>query len=138
MPLTAPPPALRPRGETELPEQLDRLAPRVRAREPLQLAEVGERVHDRHLLVQAALLGQVRHARAVRPGDRLAAEGDRAAIGADDVGDHADERGLAGAVGPEQGEDLAGADVEADVVDDRAAVVDLADVADLEHGGRLS
>ena len=38
------------------------------------------------------------------------------AVGVDDAADDADQRGLAGAVGPEQREDLAAPDVEVDVL----------------------
>jgi hypothetical protein len=40
----------------------------------------------------------------------------------DVAGEHAEQRGLAGAVGPDQRDQLAGADVEVDVDEDRVAV----------------
>jgi hypothetical protein len=42
---------------------------------------------------------------------------DLAGGGVDETGDHAEERGLAAAGGPEEEEELAGIDVEGDVVD---------------------
>ena len=47
-------------------------------------------------------------------GDVAAVEDDGAAIGRDDAGDRLQERGLAGAVGAEQGDDLALVDLEVD------------------------
>ena len=47
---------------------------------------------------------------------------------------NADQRGLAGAIRSEQGEDLAGADFEREMIHDRAAVVALRDALNFEHG----
>ena len=47
----------------------------------------------------------------------MAVHGDRAAAGSDDAADGADQGGLAGAVGAEQGEDLAAMDVEVDALE---------------------
>ena len=63
----------------------------------------------------------------------------RAGAGVDDAADDADQRGLAGAVGPEQREDLAAADVEVDVLERlEARGVGLADVADRDDGGGVA
>ena len=69
------------------------------------------------LEVDARLLKHHAEARAVgrrrRAGGR-AVELDRAAVGGQQPRQHAERRGLAGAVGAEQAEDLAGLDLEAD------------------------
>src|SRR5690606_19318366 len=51
--------------------------------------------------------------------DRLARDGDRSGVGADEPGDHGDRRGLAGAVGTEQTVGLTRSNVERDAVDRR-------------------
>jgi len=56
------------------------------------------------------------------------------AAGIDDAADDADQRGLAGAVGAEQGEDLALADVEVDALERRVAgSVSLGELLDGDH-----
>ena len=45
---------------------------------------------------------------------------DRARVGLEEPGDHAEDGGLAGAVGAEEGVELAGADLELEVLDDGA------------------
>src|SRR5439155_5946989 len=84
--------------------------------------------------VEPALLRQVGDPRPGPAGHVVPVEPDGAGVGLEDVGDHPDERGLAGAVGAEQGEDLARRHVERDAVHDRAPVVALQYVADFEHG----
>ena len=70
----------------------------------------GEAAEDRRLLRQIAdpepraLVHRQR-------GDVLAVEFDAAAVGLDQPGDHVEDRGLAGAVGPEQPDRLAAADI---------------------------
>jgi hypothetical protein len=93
------------------------------------------RVEHAGTSVQTALLGQISHPRTVGAAQRSARERHRARVGPDDVGDHPDECGLAGAVGTKQREDLARSDLEAHIVDHGAIVVRLAEVLDLEHAG---
>src|SRR5262249_30941069 len=52
-----------------------------------------------------------------QPGDLVALETDRAAVGREGPREHVEDRALAGAVGPDEAEDLAGLDVERDVGD---------------------
>jgi hypothetical protein len=47
----------------------------------------------------------------------VAVDGDRAGAGIDDAADDVDQRRLAGPVGPEQGEDLAAANVQVDALE---------------------
>ena len=86
---------------------------------PRRRAEVDERAQDRHVLVQAAVFGQVAEVARVGPGGLAVAQavGDGAAVGPEDAEQHADEAGLAGPVRPEQGEHLAGLDGERHAVD---------------------
>ena len=59
-----------------------------------------------------------------------------AGIGADEAGDGVDEGRLAGAVGADQAEDLAGSDVEVDAVEGDDATEADGEVAHLEGGAR--
>ena len=72
--------------------------------------------------------------------DVVAVGGDGAGRGRDDAADDVDQRGLAGAVRPEQREDLAAADLEVDVLEGvEAGGVGLGKTRDGEHGhGPLS
>ena len=56
------------------------------------------------------------------------------AVGGSSVVEHSDERGLAGAVGPEQPEDLTVFDREADAVDGREVAELLDELVDLDRG----
>ena len=87
---------------------------------------------------QAPVLGDVRdaelRARArLHPLQILPLEADHAVHRADEAGDGAERRRLARAVRPEQGDDLAGRDVEVDVADHRGAVVPGGQAFELEH-----
>src|SRR2546421_2502490 len=55
----------------------------------------------------------------LQPGDVLALEDDRSRRRGIDSGDRVEERGFAGSVGPDQGEDLAFADLKGGLVDSR-------------------
>ena len=55
-----------------------------------------------------------------------------ALVAVGEAGDHHQRRGLAGAGGPEQREELAGADAGADAVDDAVRAVALGDLAQLD------
>ncbi len=82
----------------------------------------GEFAKDGRLLSQItdAEAGAAVHGEA---GDVVLEEMDGAFVGADDADDHVEGGGLAGAVGAEEADDLAGADVNGDAVDDAALVV---------------
>src|SRR5207244_6443166 len=110
----------------------------------------GERLEDRHdvlldrqLAEDRGLLGQVTDAltrsevhREAR--DNLAVEARLAPVGPLDADHHVEDRGLAGAVRAEEADDLAGAEAERDVVDDRPAAVGLAQPFRLEPARRGS
>jgi hypothetical protein len=88
--------------------------------------EHGEQVlGHRHLPEDRGLLAQVAHAQARslehgQPRHVVPVEQDLAAVRRDHPHGHAEGRGLARAVGPEQADDLALVDVEGDVLDDGA------------------
>ena len=67
-------------------------------------------------------------------GEALAAEGDGAAGDRLDAGEAAQERRLAGAVGADDGDDLAGVDREVDAVQHLDAAVARAQALDVKHG----
>src|SRR4029079_19377031 len=68
-----------------------------------------------------------------QPRDVAALEQDGAGVGAQMAGDQVEQRGLAGAVGPDDGGDLALGHAHAGVVDGQEAVEGFAQAADLEH-----
>ena len=94
-------------------------------------------LEDRELAEHGWLLREVaesaprapvhRHAR-----DVLAVEHHPAVVGCHHPDDHAEARGLAGAVGAEQTDDLTFANADADAVDDLAAAVGLAQLLGVE------
>ena len=65
---------------------------------------------------------------------RVAPEDDRAAVGLDLLGDDAQERRLAGAVGRDEGDAIADRERERDVLEERIAGVPEAQVGHLEDG----
>ena len=81
-----------------------------------QVVEHGEVLEQRDVLEGA---GQPRRGDPVRPlaQDALAEELHRALLGPVDAGEHVEQRGLAGAVGADDREQLAGMDLEAHAVD---------------------
>ncbi len=98
------------------------------ASRPCSCAEKDELVHDLHLLVEAALFGQVADALEMLAVKRLAEEADRAGVGHGDADHHADAGGLAGAVGAEEAEHAARLNGEAEVCDGDLGVVGFADM----------
>jgi hypothetical protein len=88
----------------------------MKRRRKLERVADGEKVIDDDLLV---------HDADQAAGDQVvllivvAEDGDRAAPELHDPADHVDRRALARAVGSEEAEDLAGADFEAQILDDR-------------------
>ena len=106
-------------------------------------------LEDRHQIVfdgqlpeDARILREVAHAGTGaevhrQPRDVVAVEHDVAAVGVDQADRHPEARRLAGAVGPEQADDLAPLDLVVDAVDDLAAAVPLFQPADLQAGASL-
>ena len=102
------------------------------------LVEVGAQLqHQPHVVGDAELAEHRRLLRQVADavlgarvhrfgGDVLAVEDDLAGIGRDQADDHVEARGLAGAVRAEQADDFAGVERQAEVADDLARAVGLA------------
>ena len=88
----------------------------------------------RELGVEPALLRQIAQAIEMLAPPRLAKHAHLAGVGPDDVHQDPDERALAGAVRPEQAEDLAGMDVERHAAKRRRVAVALDDVVEREDG----
>jgi hypothetical protein len=136
--------ALRQRLDGLLPHAVERQALAHEA-EPLlarvatQAAQVGdepEEARGRHLAVARRALGQVAQApaRGERVGLHVVAADARGALGRhEEARDHAHRGGLAGAVGPEEAEHLAGLDLEADAVHGRERSVAFAQGEGLDH-----
>src|SRR5687767_13532098 len=79
----------------------------------LGLAEKGELIHDLHLLVEAALLGEVPDSAGQVPaGGDPAQDGDPPLVRGDDVHDHPDGSALPGAIGTEETEDPSARDLD--------------------------
>ena len=91
------------------PSRSSQAAPRrrPRGRHAVQPGEVGDLVEQRHLRVQAALLGHVSEPQAIALTDHVAVPLHRAVDRADDPHHRAHRRGLAGAVAADQPDDLA-------------------------------
>jgi hypothetical protein len=107
-----------------LQQRFDRFLALALAGQPLEDGEVAQQPFGTHLLVDAEVLGQVAEL-AAQPflvlQDVEAVEMDASAIGILQRGDGAHQRGLAGAVRPQQPEHSVG-DVEADIVDGLDAI----------------
>ena len=74
---------------------------------------------------------QPRAGGAIVAADVVAHDGDAATARAREAGEHRDQRGLAGAIGAQQGEELALFDVEADIVDGGERTIVLAHPFDM-------
>ena len=103
----------------------------------MQAAEEAEILAGRQLVVESQLLGD--QAELALGGVGVAGEGgavdqDVAVVRAEQAGDQRDRRGLAGAVGAEDADDLAGADLERHAVHGAQRAEGLPQAADLEHG----
>ena len=96
----------------------------MRALEP---AVVAQQPADRHLLIEAALLGQVADAIARGRGVARAEHFDLPSIGQQDVHDHPERGGLAGAVRADEAVDRSRGHGERQVVDGDSAVEPLGD-----------
>ena len=93
-------------------------------------ADLGERLGDLEGAHHAGGADPVRR----QAGDVLAVEGDAAGIGRLEAGDGGEQRRLAGAVGPDQADDLALPHVERGLVDGLQAAERLGELAHLKHG----
>jgi hypothetical protein len=106
---------------------------RVRA---VQAREIDEPVAHAHLRVQPALLRHVAEARARRGVDPPAAPAHLAAVGREHAEHDPHRRGLAGAVGSDEAEELARRDGERDPVERDDVAVAAGEVGQLEHPAR--
>ena len=127
------------------PEALERLVdPAAAVGQPVDSPDELEVLRDRQVLVEAEALRHVadlaldprRLAQDVEAEARAAA-----AVGGEQAAEHADRRGLAAAVGPQEAVDLAPAHLEREAVDDHLAVEALGETFDVDgeggfgHGG---
>src|ERR1700678_2666379 len=106
--------------------------------ETVKLAEEDQLVHDLHLLVEAALLGQVAHAGKAGARKGLAEEGHRAGVGYSDADHHANRGSLTRAVGAEEPKHAARFNLETKVCDGDLRVVNFADVLQFYDRHELS
>ena len=106
---------------------------RLFRRKPVQLAKEDQLVDDLHLLVEAALFGQIADAVQALALKGLAEETHPARVGNGDAHHHANGAGFAGAVGPQQAKHLARIDGEAQVVDGNLVLVGLGDSRELDN-----
>ncbi len=102
----------------------------------LQHAQPLERLHELEGASDAGVAGAI----GPQAGDHLAVQADGAGVGREDAGDHVEDRGLARAVGSDQGVDGASRNAETHVVHGAQAAEALADIGELEscaaHFGR--
>src|SRR6266516_369370 len=128
-------PAQPPVAQPEALEPVLRLGTGDAARHSFHLGEEHEHVEHPHLGVQAALFGQVADARRViAPRSALTEQPDLALVRLEDVHDHANRRGLPGAVGPEQAEDHAARDRERQAIDCGVTGESLGDAVEGDDG----
>ena len=96
-----------------------------------------QKLPDLHAVVDAEVVGHVADAfadadRILR--DAVAVDDAFAGGGAEQRGEKADGRALAGAVGADEAEHLAGADLEIQIGDGHEVAVDLGEVGKFDHG----
>ena len=132
----ASPQSLSARREAEpLEPFVDARAPRSRALHAFELGEEQQHAAHLHLLVEAALFGQV--ADAVEHAERSVFGRPKSEIvpgvGRDDVEDHADRRRLAGAVGAEQAVHRSARHLERQVANRDVLLVPLHDIANVDR-----
>jgi len=99
-------------------------------RDILQHAQPLERLHDLEGAADTGVADEV----GPQPRDLPSVEAHAAGVGPVDAGDHVEDRGLAGAVGSDQGVDGTGRHVEGDVVHGAQAAEALADPVEFEPG----
>src|SRR5262249_25597203 len=108
-------------------------AAEVGARGHLELA-YGEDVLSARDRLPGRFVVRERLARLVDDGElHGGTDEDLAAIGLLLAGDHAEERGLAGAVGPDHADDRARGNAEGEIVDQQVVPVTLADALEFDH-----
>ena len=115
-------------------ERLADLARDFRRRVVRHLQRERDIALDRHVREQRVALEHHAHRAPLRRavGEILAVEQDATAVGHVEAGDHAQQRGLAATRRTEKGEELAGLDADADVVDRGEIAETAGDVLDLE------
>lgn len=125
-------------GELHGGEGLVDAGAEVRAAQAVEFAEDPQVLLGIEFLVEREVLGheaEIEPGRAVAGSERLAVEGERAAVGPAQAGDEGHQRGLAGPVGSEQAEELAGRNGQRDGIQGGEGTVALGDVVEGEHGG---
>jgi len=99
----------------------------------VQLAEVRELLRHVHLGIQAAFLGHVADAASGLERQGYAQPAHHAGIRREHAQRDAHRRGLAGAVAPHEPEQLAGADIEGEVLHGDGLPIPFRDAVDLEQ-----
>ncbi len=125
-------------GEAEPLEEVARVGLAGRLVEAVEARDPREQVEHAHVSVQAALLRHVAPRAAVVFGRGTVAPRHGAGVRLQDAEQDAHQRGLAGAVGPEQPDDPARGHVEVDALQHDAVAEPLADAARLQGVGHPS
>ena len=126
-------------GQAQMTQVLRDPRARLGARKAVQAGVKPQIAGDRHVEVQRRLLehhaeaGERRHGVAA---DVAAVDGDFAAVGDEQAGEQLEQGGLAGAVGPEQRDELAGVDAQVDAVERLARPIGLDHLACVENRAR--
>ncbi len=116
-----------------LREQLAGAGQRRGALHALERGDIGDGGIGAHALVEAAFLREVADALA-HLSDGFAEDGDGALVRRQDAQHHAQRGRLAGAVGPEEAQDGAARQGEAEIVDRREIAEALGDVGEFDDG----
>ena len=127
-------------GQADLRERLVDFALGSLLVHAVEQTEEHELLEDRHVALERGVLRQDRHAplqvRDVR--DVAAEHGDRAFVRAQEPGDEREQRGLAGAVGPEQAEDRSARHVKRNAVERARRTKALAQIVHRERRSSCS
>ena len=123
--------------EVELLEEFEAAPTGGVTAEAVEAGEVDELIDDRHLRVEAPLLGHVPDRTAMCGGDGFAVDGDAPGVRGEHAEDDAHGRRLAGAVGTDEPGHLAVVDAEAQVVQDLFVAEAAVDVLESDHGSTL-
>ncbi len=110
----------------------------VRAAQPIQFAEDAEILFRAEFLLERDGLrdeAECDPGGGIRGRDCDAVERERPRLGCAQAGDERHQRGLAGAIGPEQAEELAAGDVQRNVIQRDEGTIALGDRAKGEHAG---
>ncbi|MGY3407375.1 hypothetical protein ACVWZV_003488 [Bradyrhizobium sp. GM5.1] len=121
-------------GKTDHRKRRAHLIRPGRLRQPSRAQGKGNILADAHMREQRVVLEHDADIALVRrhPGDVAAAEQDRSARWQDEAAEDAEQRRLAGAGGAEQGDELAGGDIEGHVVEGANGTIGLARGSDLD------